>query len=322
MARKLTTSPDIDAKEDEFDHKVREAAPEIDEQTDGDDHDYAYEVGLLPDAPPTSGKVYSTNARDGLNLRAGPGTDFPTIRSLPFGTAVHLVRREGRWGLVDEQGDGATDGFVHLAFLSQLGSHHALTGATLAEDEVRIFWTARNPRGAKLYNSAGRPLVDPRLLHSSALGAVRLEGLSPNHRIELYGPGGGFRTSGSTANHGAQPSTGLGSALDFVIIDQTTGRMLTNHPGARHQNQGTVGENAPFYQLFYNQVVHAGSQIYPRFAEMARFGGYFKSGANAMDTMHIDMRGLEVPTAGGDLRDGFTREQMRRWNIPANHPYR
>jgi|tagenome__1003787_1003787.scaffolds.fasta_scaffold19723679_1 hypothetical protein len=97
--------------------------------------------------------------------------------------------------------------------------------------------------------------------------------------------------------------------------------MLTNHPGRAHQNQGTVGENAPLYQSYYNEVVRAGSQIYRGFAEKARFGGYFASGENAMDTMHIDMRGLEVPTAGGGLRGGFTRAQMRRWDITENRPY-
>jgi hypothetical protein len=108
--------------------------------------------------------------------------------------------------------------------------------------------------------------------------------------------------------------------MDFVIIDRRTGRMLTNHPGANHQNQGTVGENAPSYQIYFNEVVRAGSQIYPRFAEKARFGGYFAS-SNPMDTMHIDLRG-PGRMGGGSLRGGFTREQMRTWNIPENHPFR
>ena len=53
--------------------------------------------------------------------------------------------------------------------------------------------------------------------------------------------------------------------MDIVIIDRTTGRMLTNHPGQAHQNQGTVGENGPVYQSYYNEVVRAGSELYPRF---------------------------------------------------------
>ncbi len=265
--------------------------------------------------------TYTTNARGGLNLRAGPGTEFPVIGSLPFGTRVQQRGREGRWGLVDEKGDGATDGFVHLAFLKTDTLAAARSGVMLAADEVRAFWSGRNPRSARLYDQHGNARVDPSLLHASARGVLAFEASNPNYRIEMYGPSGGFRSSGSTANHGAQPGSGRGAAMDFVIIDLRTGRMLTNHPGANHQNQGTVGGNAPLYQKFYNEVVRAGSQLYNRFDAMARFGGYFGTGSNAMDTMHIDMRGLQVGTSGGNLRGGFTSAQMTRWSIPANHPY-
>jgi hypothetical protein len=67
--------------------------------------------------------------------------------------------------------------------------------------------------------------------------------------------------------------------------------------------------------------VRAGARLYQDFEQRARFGGYFKSGANAMDTMHIDMRGTEIGTAGGNLRDGFNGEQMEKWGIPINRPY-
>lgn len=324
MARRPSGSPDVDgvSEEEASAGNVANAAPVLDEQTDADDEGHISDLEASTASLSVRTNVYTTNARDGLNLRSGPAIDFQIIRSLPFGTRVHLITREGRWGLIDEQGDGAADGFVHLAFLNQAADGSGKVGLALAEDDVRVFWAQRNPRGAKLYNSAGNPLVDPQLLHASALGTVKLEGINPSHRIELYGPSSGFRTSGSTGNHGAQAGTGRGAALDFVIVDRRTGNMLTNHPGARHQHQGTVGENAPSYQLYFNEVVRSGSQLYPRFAEMARFGGYFKSGENAMDTMHIDMRGRDAPMAGGSLRAGFTREQMSKWRIPDNHPYR
>lgn len=322
MARRPSGSPGVDGvSEEDAATGSSDIAPVLHEQTDAGDEGQINDLEALAASPSVNTDVYMANARDGLNLRSGPGTDFPIIRSLPFDARVHVLRREGRWGLIDQRGDGAADGFAHLAFLDRAAEGHNRRGATLAEDEVRAFWAQRNPRGAKLYNSAGKPLVDPQLLHASALGAVKLEGINPNQRIELYGPDGGFRTSGSTSNHGAQLGTGRGAAMDFVIIDRHTGNMLTNHPGNRHQHQGTVGENAPSYQLYFNEVVRAASQLYPRFAEMARFGGYFESGTNAMDTMHIDMRGREAQMAGGSLRDGFTRDQMRRWNISDNHFY-
>jgi len=297
--------------------------PDADVDDDDSDGELAPTVGpdvdALAESVPASRDIYITNARDGLNLRSGPSTEFPIVRSLPFGTRVHLIRREGRWGLIDEQGDGATDGFVHLAFLNE--SVDSQPGVMVPADQVRAFWANRNPRGARLYDGSGNAVVDPQLLHASAAGTAKLEAQSPNYRIEIYGPSSGFRSSGSTTNHGAQPSTGRGAATDFVMIDLRTGRMLTNHPAQVHQHQGTVGDNAPLYQSFYNEVVRAGSQLYPRFEEMARFGGYFASGDNAMDTMHIDMRGLVAPMGGGSLRGGFTRAQMTRFHIPENRPY-
>lgn len=266
-------------------------------------------------------EVHTANARDGLNLRSGPGIEFPIIRSIPFATPLYLLKREGRWGLVDTHGDRAADGFVHLSFLTEGASVSILSNSSLDEDEVRKFWTGRNPRGARLYTRNGSALVDPHLLHASAAGIVSWEAQNHNHWIEIYGPAGGFRTTGSTVNHGAQPSTGRGAALDFVLIDRSTKRMLTNHPGRNHQHQGTVGQNAPLYQTFFNEVVRSGSRLYRDFVSKARFGGYFASGANALDTMHIDMRGQEAPTGGGSTTGGFNRRQMLRFKIPSNHPY-
>jgi hypothetical protein len=56
-------------------------------------------------------------ARDGLKLRAGPGTEFTSERTLPAGTMVNVLRREGQWAQVDLQGDGRADGFMHSSFL-------------------------------------------------------------------------------------------------------------------------------------------------------------------------------------------------------------
>jgi hypothetical protein len=289
----------------------------LDEQTD-DDQDLANAANL----PLIDGDLmYVVKARSGLNVRSGPSTDFPVIGSLPFGARVAVLSREGRWGLVDKQGDGAADGFVHLAFLeTTLGTNRG-AGSSRAGSDVRALLAERNPRGAKLYKSNGDPLVDPELLYASAMGLLRFEALHPNHRLEIYGPNGGFRTSGSTVNHGAQPGTGRGAALDFVIIDLQTGRFLTNHPGSDHQYQGNVGKNAPLYQIFFNEVVRVGSKSYSGFEEKARFGGYFRNGSDAMDTMHIDMRGRQVPMGGGSLKAGFSKAQIEKWNIPSNHPY-
>lgn len=60
--------------------------------------------------------------RDELNLRGGPGPAFTVVRKLPPGTKLRVLREDGDWRLVDLQGDGVQDGFVHGAFLRRTGS--------------------------------------------------------------------------------------------------------------------------------------------------------------------------------------------------------
>jgi hypothetical protein len=58
-----------------------------------------------------------TTARNGLHLRAGPGTQFAVVKALPFGTPLNVVKLQDPWALVDLHGDGASDGFVLAAFV-------------------------------------------------------------------------------------------------------------------------------------------------------------------------------------------------------------
>src|SRR4029078_469894 len=62
---------------------------------------------------------YKVIVRDGLNLRAGPGTELPIRSNLPFRTLVSVLKREGAWALVDTMGDGAADGFAFASFLEE-----------------------------------------------------------------------------------------------------------------------------------------------------------------------------------------------------------
>jgi predicted chitinase len=61
-------------------------------------------------------------AREGLNLRSGPGTQYGVLRLLPFGAEVHAIKHDGDWVMVDQVGDGAADGYVLGAFLRQGGA--------------------------------------------------------------------------------------------------------------------------------------------------------------------------------------------------------
>jgi hypothetical protein len=97
---------------------------EAQEQEDETREEEAQEdEGVTLDEPDlTSGFTHRVIARGGLNLRSGPGTEFPTIGSLPFNTPVSIIKRDGPWALIDQNGDGAADGHVHSSFLEEIRS--------------------------------------------------------------------------------------------------------------------------------------------------------------------------------------------------------
>ncbi|MCB1811444.1 MAG: M15 family metallopeptidase [Candidatus Competibacteraceae bacterium] len=64
-----------------------------------------------------SAQAHMVIARSGLKLRAGPSTEFAKIRTLANGSVVHVLSFQERWALVDLQGDGSADGFMHADFL-------------------------------------------------------------------------------------------------------------------------------------------------------------------------------------------------------------
>ena len=64
---------------------------------------------------------FEVAARDELNLRGGPGSDFAVLKKLLPGTRLRVLREEGVWRMVDLQGDGVQDGFVHGAYLRRVG---------------------------------------------------------------------------------------------------------------------------------------------------------------------------------------------------------
>lgn len=72
--------------------------------------------------PPTiaQGRRYRVVARDGLRLREGPGTNFPSRRTIPAGAEVNVLSVDGDWALVDLHSDGLADGHMHMGYLQPL----------------------------------------------------------------------------------------------------------------------------------------------------------------------------------------------------------
>src|SRR4029077_1678431 len=69
---------------------------------------------------------YVVSVRTDLNLRGGPGVVFPVLRSLPNGTVLQVLdfddESDGRWALVDLEGDGTKDGYVFSKFIEPIAS--------------------------------------------------------------------------------------------------------------------------------------------------------------------------------------------------------
>lgn len=73
--------------------------------------------GRAADGPNT----YTVRSPTGLNLRQGPGTQFPVIELLADGSEVEPVERNGNWlfvNVLDGAGVAQKSGWVHGAFLA------------------------------------------------------------------------------------------------------------------------------------------------------------------------------------------------------------
>ena len=106
--------------------------------------------GALPAAAPAP-VPRSVNARHGLRVRAGPGTNFEIIPpSLTFGTAVFPLRVQDGWTLIDRQGDGKADGFVSSGFLVDMPVAGGTAPSPVLADPVMAPLITGNPDAADI----------------------------------------------------------------------------------------------------------------------------------------------------------------------------
>jgi hypothetical protein len=75
-------------------------------------------------------------ARGGLKLRSGPSQDFDALRTVPEGTVVNVLSREGQWALVDLEDDGKADGFMNLPFLRAVESGPSSPSAAAGPGDI------------------------------------------------------------------------------------------------------------------------------------------------------------------------------------------
>ena len=109
-------------------------------QSIGADHSAVGDI--VPDDIPMN---YFISARNGLNLRGGPGTEYEALDTIDNGIEVNVLRFMGardEWALVDLKGDGRLDGFMYSDFLEPTIDHG--TGEDRVEDDVRSEMLAGN----------------------------------------------------------------------------------------------------------------------------------------------------------------------------------
>lgn len=71
-------------------------------------------------------------ARNGLNLRRGPGSGYAVEKALVQGAIVQALGRHGDWVNVDLDGDGYSDGFMHGAYLQTVSGGFPASVAHIA----------------------------------------------------------------------------------------------------------------------------------------------------------------------------------------------
>ncbi|MEH8017543.1 M15 family metallopeptidase [Rheinheimera muenzenbergensis] len=68
--------------------------------------------------PNSTARLATVTARDGLRLRAGPGTQFDIKTTLRSGQQVYVLASSGDWSQIDIEGDGLADGYCHSGYLA------------------------------------------------------------------------------------------------------------------------------------------------------------------------------------------------------------
>ena len=72
-------------------------------------------------APPgfnSNARLATVTARDGVRLRAGPGTQFDIKTTLRSGQQIYVLGNSGDWSQIDIEGDGFADGYCHSGYLA------------------------------------------------------------------------------------------------------------------------------------------------------------------------------------------------------------
>ncbi len=93
--------------------------------------------------------MYVVNAAGGLNVRTGPGTNYPVIRTLANGTSVIVVESSGDWRKISSPVAGWVNGwYLAAASLTNLNMVHAYQETNYWCGPATAWMVIRHVRGS------------------------------------------------------------------------------------------------------------------------------------------------------------------------------
>lgn len=182
-------------------------------------------------------------------------------------------------------------------------------------DSLSNFWSQRSPRT----DMKDVMRVDPDLLKAAAEGIQMYEAANPQYRVEVFGPSGAARDSGSMANHGIK-SDGTSKALDYVIIDRETGKQLVNlgtHGGGQGYSDQAGGTGLGFDEMTkLHGMVRVAQEHFAPHEKDYRHGTGWTGGDVPFDAMHGDIRGDAL--GAYDWEKGYTPAFRQQFGMKEN----
>lgn len=191
---------------------------------------------------------------ESLNVRSGPGTDFPKIGDLKGGTFVNVIKDEGNWSLIDYQG---TEAWVFNEYLSDTNPNElveSLGGPSISESisSGSIPTLGESTSGSLVVQIAEKYLGIPYVWG----GSSPEEGFDCAGFVKYV-----FGELGVSLPHGAEAISNYGTPVPFedlqpgdVIFFQNTYRYGVSHLGIWVGNNMFIHAPEPGSVVSYEEL--------------------------------------------------------------------
>lgn len=108
-------------------------------------------LGIVALASADASAMYVVTASGGLNVRTGPGTNYPAIRTLAYGTQVIVVQSYGDWRKISSPVSGWVNGwYLAASALTNLNMVHAYQETNYWCGPATAWMVIRHVRGSSV----------------------------------------------------------------------------------------------------------------------------------------------------------------------------